>query len=273
MHQTEAVAAVVADVLCPSFALDINKNVRLRLLELHSNNRWQVARGMPVGEVIGGEPLPWGVTDGTDVFFVGWVLSLAGYPDHLGYFALVFVGALLDVIFQRLGHICGELLHTSVHIRNPVDHLIELEQNARRFAVVAPALGLLALALQPGVLEAADLTITRQLVFGTVGHVLARNHVTGAFVGLDELIERLDPMLDVSAVTVLVPDQSGFNIFSSWQGSETHGWVLEDGVAATRSVLGEMVDVKSLVEDGHHDCEETGEACVEDQVEYADLQP
>lgn len=83
VHQTEAVAAVVADVLCPSFALDINKNVRLRLLELHSNNRWQVARGMPVGEVIGGEPLPWGVTDGTDVFFVGWVLSLAGYPDHL----------------------------------------------------------------------------------------------------------------------------------------------------------------------------------------------
>lgn len=48
-------------------------------------------------------------------------------------------------------------------------------------------------------------------------------------------------------------------------------WVLEDGSAVTGSVLGKMVDVKSLVEDGHHDCEETGEAGVEDQIENADL--
>lgn len=41
---------------------------------------------------------------------------------------------------------------------------------------------------------------------------------------LDELIEGVDPMLDVSTFTVLVPDQGGLDILSSWQGSETHGW-------------------------------------------------
>lgn len=83
VNQTEAVAAVVPDILSPGTALDVDENVRLWLVELNSYNWRQVARGVFVWEIVRRESLPWGVADGSNVFFISGVLSLAGHPNNL----------------------------------------------------------------------------------------------------------------------------------------------------------------------------------------------
>jgi len=177
------------------------------------------------------------------------------------------------VILERHGHVVGQFVRAGVDIWYPADHLVELQEDARRLAVVAPALGLLAFSLEPVVLEAAHLIRLGRLVLVTVGDVLTRQVFTDPFVRLNKVVERFDPMFDVVVVTVLVPDQCRLNVLLSGQRPETHCRVPKQRSTAAWCVLGEMVGVEGLVEDGHHHSEETGQEDVEDDVEHTDLEP
>jgi len=263
----------MTNVLGPGSALNVDQHVGRWRVKLNSNNGGEVAGGVPVGEVVAGESLPGEVLDGANILFISWVLTLAGHPDHLGDNITVIGLALSNVVLEGLGHIVGQLLQCLVDLWHPIDHLVKLEENARRLAVVAPALGLLALALEPCVLEAADLAILGWGLFVAVGDVLAGNVITGALVWLDEFIEGIDPVFDVFALSMLVPDQGGLNVLLTGERSEAHSWVAEDGAAITGLVLGEMVGVQGLVEDGHHNGKEASQEGIEDQVEDTDLQP
>lgn len=83
MNKTKSVAAVVDDVLGPCLALDVDEHEGLGLGELDGDDGGEVAGGVAVGEVVGGESSPWGVVDGSNVFLISGVLTLAGNPDHL----------------------------------------------------------------------------------------------------------------------------------------------------------------------------------------------
>jgi len=196
----------MANVLGPGSALNVDQHVGRGGVELNSNNGGEVARGVPVWEVVAGESLPGEVLDGANILFISWVLTLAGHPDHLGDNIAVICHALLDLILERLGHCVWQLLQGCVHVRHPIDHLVKLEENARRLAVVTPALCLLALALQPCVLKAAHLAVLGWGFFTAVCDVLARNVITGALIWLDEFIKGFNPVFDVLALSMLVPD-------------------------------------------------------------------
>jgi len=83
VDQTKTVPAVVYNVLGPRAALHVDQDVGHGALELNSHDGRKVAGSVHVGEVVGWESLPWRVGDGSDVFLVSWVLSLARHPDHL----------------------------------------------------------------------------------------------------------------------------------------------------------------------------------------------
>lgn len=144
VDQAQPVTPVVDDVLSPGTALDVDEHVGLGLGELYSNNGAEVAWGVAVGEVIGGESTPWGIANGSDILLISWVLALAGDPDHLRYFALFVGGGISDVLLKVSGHVIGELLQTLVEVWLPLDHLVEFEDNARSVAVIAPVLSLMA---------------------------------------------------------------------------------------------------------------------------------
>ena len=52
-----------------------------------------------------------------------------------------------------------------------------------------------------------------------VGRQNTREILTG-----DEVGHGLDPVLDVLGVAILVPDESGFDVLLTGQGTEAHGW-------------------------------------------------
>jgi len=273
VDKAKTVASVVSNVLGPGSALNVDQHVGRWSVKLNSNNGGEVARGVPVWEVVAWEALPGEVLDGANILFISWVLTLAGHPDHLGDNITIICLALSNVILEALGHVIGQLFQLLIDYWHPIDHLVKLEENARRLAVVAPALSLLALALEPCVLKAAHLAILGWGGFTAVGDVLARNVIACALIWLDEFIKGIDPVFDVFALSMLVPDQGGLNVLLTGERSEAHSWVTEDGAAITGLVLGEMVGVQGLVEDGHHNGKEASQEGVEDQVEEPDLHP
>jgi len=267
VDEAESEGPLALDVLGPGLALNVEDDVGSGVGEFESDEGGEIALGVGVRVVEGVEAGVRVQGDGAHGILVGLVLTLAGQPDPLGHDAAVGRGEFANLGLEVFGHVFVDVSLGFVHFRNPVDHLVELEQNAGLAGLEAPVVHLAGVReLDEG--EVAHLVL---LQFGRVVAVDVLDAFRLVAVGLHNLVEVVDPVLHGFVVLAVNPDEGGLN--HGGEGAVAEGDVLEDASAVLPGGVGGQFVAEGVVEGGHDDREPRGQERVEDEVEAADLGP
>lgn len=137
---------IVVDVLRPSLALDSYRDTAFGGHELHCDERllvvvvileWKVSSSKALLTV---RAL---VADIAEVLLVNFGVTIARHPHDVH--VLRICSSLFDVTLQRFRHVVRQVIGVHVAVGHPVKNLVELQDDARTFALVAKGIFSLAL--------------------------------------------------------------------------------------------------------------------------------
>ena len=83
VYRAAPFANVMLHSLCPCCTLNVDKNPRCWVFQLHHHNRLQVSKLVAVGKEVGRKSSPRSVGDAANVLLVGVTLAIAVKPHHV----------------------------------------------------------------------------------------------------------------------------------------------------------------------------------------------
>lgn len=211
MNRAQPFVSVVLDVAGPGLALDVDDDSTNWTLEMHGNQRAQVAFGVFIWVVVAGESTSWVILDWSYVFHIGGVLAFARHPNGVHGMMLLLVHV-LDVFLEFLGHFAWQVGGVVVKLRHPSVDLVQLQEYA------GGALVVVVVVLQGAWAVLLDVDIANGLwrwglsVITVVDVLATAGNLPGCSVVFEEIVQRISPLLVIFLLGAFVPDERTFNV-------------------------------------------------------------